>query len=74
MHTFLLKFSLVLNSVLLFWKFLVFEFPLGTSETLVCSISAPHVKLSSARCAAANAVGRDVDVFGAGNVPINHIL
>jgi hypothetical protein len=51
---------------------LVFEFLLGTSETFLCSLSAPQGKtLPSARCAsAANVVHRDVDVFGAKNVLI----
>jgi hypothetical protein len=44
MHSFLLKFILILNFVLLFWRSLVFEFLLGTSETLFCSMSA-HVKI-----------------------------
>jgi hypothetical protein len=44
MHSFLFKFTLVLNSVL-FWKLLVFEFILGKSETLLCSVSAPQVKI-----------------------------
>jgi hypothetical protein len=43
MHSFLFKFALVLNSVLLFWKLLAFEFLLGTSETSLCSVSAPQV-------------------------------
>jgi hypothetical protein len=41
MRCYLLKFTVVLNSVLLFWKLLAFEFLLGTSETLLCSVSAP---------------------------------
>jgi hypothetical protein len=45
MHSYLLKFTLVLNSALLFWKLLVSEFLLGISETLLCSVSAPHVKI-----------------------------
>lgn len=45
MHSFLFKFTLFLNSVLLFWKLLVFEFPLGMLKTLVCSVSAPLVKI-----------------------------
>jgi hypothetical protein len=45
MHCFLFKFTLVLNSVLLFWQLLIFEFLLGTSETLLCSASAPQVKV-----------------------------
>jgi hypothetical protein len=44
MHSFLFKFTLVLSSVLLFWKLLVFEFLLCISETLHCSVSA-HVQL-----------------------------
>jgi hypothetical protein len=46
MHSFLFKFALVLNSVLLFWKLLVFEILLGIAEILLCSVSVPHVKLS----------------------------
>jgi hypothetical protein len=45
MHSFLFKFTFVLNSVLLFWKLLVVEFLLGISATLLCSMSAPHVKI-----------------------------
>jgi hypothetical protein len=76
MHSFLFKFTFVINSVLLFRKFLAFEFLLGISENLFCPVSTPHVKnCPSARCAsAANVVCRDVDVFGARNVLLNHIL
>jgi hypothetical protein len=42
---FLLKFTVVLNSVLLLWKLLAFEFLLGTSETLLCSVSAPQADI-----------------------------
>jgi hypothetical protein len=45
MHTFSFKFTLVLNSVLVFWKLLVFEFLHGITETLLCSMSASHVKI-----------------------------
>jgi hypothetical protein len=45
MRSFLLKFTVVLNSVLLFWKLLAFEFLIGTSETLLCSVSAPQVDI-----------------------------
>jgi hypothetical protein len=45
MLSFLLKFTLVLNSALLFVQLLVFEFLLGISEILHCSMSAPHVKI-----------------------------
>jgi uncharacterized protein YhhL (DUF1145 family) len=45
MRSFLYKFSSVLNSVLLFWKLLVFEFLHGIPDTLHCSLSAPHVKI-----------------------------
>jgi hypothetical protein len=44
MNSLLFKFALVLNSVLLFWKLLVFEFLLGISEILLCTYSVPHVK------------------------------
>jgi hypothetical protein len=33
------QFNLALNSVLLFWKLLVFEFLLGVSQNFVCSVS-----------------------------------
>jgi hypothetical protein len=42
---FLHKSTLVLNSALPFWKLVVSEFLLGISETLHCSVSAPHVKI-----------------------------
>jgi hypothetical protein len=45
MLSFLLKFIFVLNSVFLFCKLFVFEFLLGISETLLCSMSALHVKI-----------------------------
>jgi hypothetical protein len=45
MHSFLLMSTLVLNSALAFWKLLVSEFLLGTSETLLCSMSALPVKI-----------------------------
>jgi hypothetical protein len=45
MLTFLPKFILVSNSALPFWKLLVSEFLLGISETLLCSMSASHLKI-----------------------------
>jgi hypothetical protein len=45
MLTFSFKFILVSNSALLFWKLLASEFLLGISETLLCSMSAPRVKI-----------------------------
>jgi hypothetical protein len=59
MLSFLLKFTLVSNSAL---KLLVSKFLLGISETLHCSISAPHVKIAP------------LDVFGARNILLNHFL
>jgi hypothetical protein len=44
MLSFLLKFTLVSKSALLFWKLLVSEFVLSISEILHCSMSASHVK------------------------------
>jgi hypothetical protein len=44
MHSFLQKYTVVLNSALPFWKLLVSEFLLGISETLHCSMSALQVK------------------------------
>jgi hypothetical protein len=38
-------FILVSNSALPCWKLLVSEFLLGISETLLCSVSDPHVKI-----------------------------
>jgi hypothetical protein len=46
MHCFLFKCTLVLNSVLLFWKLLVFEFLLGILETFLRSVSVPQVKIA----------------------------
>jgi hypothetical protein len=75
MHYFLFKFTLVLNSVFLFWKLLLFEFLLGSSETAFFSVCSSSKNCPSARCAsAANVVCRNVDVFGARNVLLNHIL
>jgi hypothetical protein len=45
MFCFLFKFTLALRSVPVFWKLLAFEFLLGISETLLCSTSAPRVKI-----------------------------
>jgi hypothetical protein len=45
MHSFLFKFTSAINSDLLFWKLLVFEFLLGISNTLLCSVSAPQVQI-----------------------------
>jgi hypothetical protein len=39
MHSSLFKFTLALNSVLLFWKLLVFEFVPGLAECFLCSVS-----------------------------------
>jgi hypothetical protein len=70
MYSFLFSFTLVLNSVLLFWKLFVYEFLPGISVTLLCSMSAPHVTFVPLLCAsAANVVCRDAEVFGAKNVP-----
>jgi hypothetical protein len=45
MHWFLFKLTLILNSVHLFWKLVVFEFLLGVSVTFLCSLSALKVKI-----------------------------
>jgi hypothetical protein len=45
MHPSLLKFTLALNSALLFWIPLFFEFLLGISETVLSSMSALLVKI-----------------------------
>jgi hypothetical protein len=45
MLSFCFKFILVSNSALLFWKFFTSEFLLGISETFLCSLSAPRVKI-----------------------------
>jgi hypothetical protein len=39
------KFTLALNSVLLFWKLLIFEFLLSMSENILDSMSALQVKI-----------------------------
>jgi hypothetical protein len=46
MHSSFFKFTLALNSDLLFWKLLFFAFLLGISETFVCSVSALRVKIA----------------------------
>jgi hypothetical protein len=43
--SFILKFSLLSNSVIPVWKLFVSEFLLGIPETLRCSSSAPHVQI-----------------------------
>jgi hypothetical protein len=45
MLSYLLKFTLVSKSALLFWKLLVSEFLLSISEILHCSMSAPRVNI-----------------------------
>jgi hypothetical protein len=45
MHCFLFKFTVHINSVLLFWKLLVFEFLFGPLKTLLSSMSAPQVRI-----------------------------
>jgi hypothetical protein len=40
----LFQFTLVPNSVLLFWKLLLFEFLLGVSDKFLCSMSAVLLK------------------------------
>jgi hypothetical protein len=45
MHCSLFKFTLLLNSVLPFWKLLVFESLLGISETLLCPMSTIQLKI-----------------------------
>jgi hypothetical protein len=49
MLSFSLKFTLVSHSALPFWKLLVSDFLPGISETLLCSMSAPHVKIVALR-------------------------
>jgi hypothetical protein len=46
MHCSLLKFTLVLNSVLTFWRLLVFESVLGMSENFHCSVLAVQLKIT----------------------------
>jgi hypothetical protein len=45
MQCFLLKYIVVLNSVLPFWKMMAYEFLLGASEILPCSVSAPQADI-----------------------------
>jgi hypothetical protein len=44
-NCFFFKLALVINFVLLFWKLLLFEFLRGISETFLCSVSTPEVRL-----------------------------
>jgi hypothetical protein len=74
MLSFLLKFTLVSNSALPFWKLLASEFLLGISETLF-NVCTSCKNCSSARCASdANVVCWDVDVFVTENVLLNRFL
>jgi hypothetical protein len=45
MHSSLLKFILVPNSALPFWRMLVFESLHGISQSCLCSMSVPQVKI-----------------------------
>jgi hypothetical protein len=78
MHRSLFKFTLALNSTLLIWKLVVFEFLLGISKTPSTSklnVYSSNKNCPSARCAStANVVCRDVDVFGTKTVYLNHVL
>lgn len=74
MYSFLFKFIFVPNSVLLFQKLLDFEFLLGISEALLCSMSAPHVNCSSARCSSTANVCRDDCLLRAKNFLLKSIL
>jgi hypothetical protein len=69
MYCSLFKITLVLNSDLPFWKPMVLEFLLGTSEIFQCLS-----KNCPARCASAAVVCRDIDVFGTKTISLNYIL
>jgi hypothetical protein len=72
MGSFLLKFTLVLNSVL-FWKLLVFEFLLGISDFCLIDVCSSRKNCPSARCESAANVSGDADVCGAKYAFLNHI-
>jgi hypothetical protein len=76
MHFSFFKFTLVINSVRLFWKLLVFVSLLGTSRDFPLFYVCPTIKTRpSARCAsAANVVCRDFDIVRRQNVYLEHIL
>jgi hypothetical protein len=74
MHSFLFKFTLVLNFALPSLRWLVFDSPLGTSETALFKVFVSCKNCPSSRCApTANIVCRDADVFGTKNVPLTYI-
>jgi hypothetical protein len=75
MHSFLLMSTLVLNSALPFRKLLVSRVPARYIRDFALFNVCPSSKnCPSARCASAADVCRDVDVFRAGNVHLNHFL
>jgi hypothetical protein len=75
MHLFLFRPIVALNPALPSWKMLVFVSllaMLGTSQGLAF---VPLTNSPSARSAyAANVVGKDLDIFAVGAVPLNLIL
>jgi hypothetical protein len=72
----LFKFTLVLNSVRLFWKLVGLRLPTRHLRDFPLFYACPTIKnCPSARCAsAANVVCRDFDVFRNHNVSLEHIL
>jgi hypothetical protein len=59
MHRFLFKFTLVLNSVLLLWRLLVFEFLLGTLKIFLLNVCSSSKNCPSASCASAANIEHD---------------
>jgi hypothetical protein len=74
-HCILFKFNLVLNSGLLFWKLLAFEFLFDIIETFLWSV--PALSVENGRLLDASdttVVCRDIDVFGTAALCRNHTL
>jgi hypothetical protein len=65
MHCFFFKFTLALNSVLLFWTLFVFQFLLGVSADFLCLMTALLVTILLLLEALLLLTSfRDADVFG----------
>jgi hypothetical protein len=65
----------VLNLALPCWKLLALVFPPpAILKTSHCLVFVPLNKCCPARCAcAANAVGKDLDIFAVGAISLNHV-
>jgi hypothetical protein len=74
MHFSLFKFTLVLNSVRLFWKLLALWSLLSNSESFLCSVFPAIKNRPSSTCASAANVCSDFHIFRRQNVSLEHIV